>query len=67
MEPRQHKLLAEVLLVLGIAAVIIGLAVYYLASMKLEGTLIIVAGCIMSLLSLPTFMILAILTATKKD
>ncbi len=65
MEPRQYKLLAEILLITGIIFAAIGAACIYFLSENLIGALLMILGCGMSLISLPTFMILMMLTSAK--
>lgn len=62
MEPRQYKLLSEILLGLGALCAAIGVALLYLLDDNLPGALCLIAGCAMALISLPTFMILTLIT-----
>ena len=62
MEPRQYKLLAEILMVVGLILAIIGLAVIYGLHENTAGAVIMIAGSGMLLISLPTFMILTALS-----
>ncbi len=66
MEPRQYKLLAEILLVVGIALATIGLAIQYLTDIETVGPVLLIIGCASALLALPTFMILTLITVSKK-
>jgi hypothetical protein len=66
MEPRQYKLLAEILLVVGIALAALGLAVHYLTDIETIGPVLLILGCASALLALPTFMVLTLLTVSKK-
>ncbi len=67
MEPRKYKQLSEVLLAVGIALAAIGVAMILGLDMRLEGALVLILGAGMSLISLPTFIILMILTVNKKE
>ena len=65
MEPRNLKLLAEILLVVGCILTALGVAVIYVMHEDLIGALVMILGCGMALISLPTFMILTMLTSVN--
>jgi hypothetical protein len=62
MEPRHYRMLAIVLLVLGAILSGLGLVFIYALQMNMAGAIMLVFGCAMALISLPTFMILMLLT-----
>jgi len=62
MEPRHYRILAIVLLVLGAVLSGLGLVLIYALQMNMAGAIMLVFGCAMALISLPTFMILMLLT-----
>ncbi len=63
MEPRQYRQLAIALLVLGAILSGLGLLFIYYLQMNTAGAVMLIFGCAMALLSLPTFMILMLLTS----
>ena len=66
MEPREYKRLAEILLAIGVVLAVLGLVFIYVAEMGTAGAIILILGCACALLSLPTFMILTIITNYRK-
>ena len=65
MEPRQYKTLSEVLLVIGIIVASIGVAMLCTMDDNTPGAIVLIIGCGMALISLPTFMILMMLTSAN--
>lgn len=65
MEPRNLKLLAEIMLVVGCILTALGVALTYVMDDNLIGALLMIFGCGMALISLPTFMILMMLTSVN--
>ena len=65
MEPRHYKLLAEILLVIGIIVAAIGAVLIFFFSENKIGAIFLIIGCACALVSLPTFMILTLLTSVK--
>ncbi|MBE6527736.1 MAG: hypothetical protein E7Z64_00995 [Thermoplasmata archaeon] len=65
MQPRQYKLLSEILLVIGSIVVISGACVLYFLSETMTGALLLIIGCGLVLISLPTFMILTLLAGAR--
>ena len=65
MEPRQYKNLAVVLLTVGIIAAAIGLAIRIFTG-DIIGVILLIFGAASALVSLPTFMVLMMLTESKE-
>ncbi len=63
MEPRQYKTLSEVLLGIGAIVAAIGVAMLCVMDDNTPGALVLIVGCALALVSLPTFMILSMLTS----
>ena len=63
MEPRQYKKLSVILLVVGAIVAAIGVAMLCVMSDNTPGALVLIIGCALALVSLPTFMILMMLTS----
>ena len=63
MEPRHYRILSIILLVVGALLSGLGLIFIYALQMNMAGAIMLVFGCAMALISLPTFMILMLLTA----
>lgn len=66
MEPRQYKLLAEVMMLAGIIAAFFGVVLMYGLSMNTAGAVALIIGCALCLISLPAFIILMMITASKE-
>jgi len=62
MEPRHHKLLAEILLSVGVILCLIGLLLIYVLNMNLAGSVVLIIGAASALIAMPTFFLLMILT-----
>jgi hypothetical protein len=63
MEPRHYRQLAIALLVVGAILSGLGLLFIYYFHMNTEGAVMLIFGCAMALLSLPTFMVLMLFTS----
>jgi len=65
MEPRQYKNLAVALLAIGILMAASGLAIHLFLH-SFVGVLLMIIGASSALISLPTFMVLMMLTDSKE-
>ncbi len=61
MQPGQYKQLSVVLLVMGVILACLGLAAIYILDAGTVGAVLLLIGCALALMSLPTFMILTLL------
>jgi hypothetical protein len=66
MEPRQYKLLSEIFLAIGVVLAAIGIATIYLYNESTIGAIFLIVGCGCALISLPTFMILTMVTLYRE-
>lgn len=62
MEPREFKLMAEIMMVAGVLLALLGLGLIYGLDMRTEGAIPLIIGSALALLSLPVFMVLMILS-----
>lgn len=62
MEPRQHKKLSEILFVIGGICAVIGLALIFGFDMRTAGAVVLIIGCALFLIALPTFLLLMMYT-----
>ena len=67
MEPRHHKLLAEIMLSAGIVLVCAGLILIFALSMNLAGAILMIIGIASGALSIPTFKLLMMMTEAREE
>ena len=65
MEPRQYLRLSEILLVVGILCAVAGIALIYSLSENTLGAIVLIIGCALALVSLPTFIVISVLSSAK--
>jgi hypothetical protein len=65
MEPRQHKKLAEILFVIGGICGVAGLVLIFGLNMRPAGAVLLIIASAAVLVSLPTFMLLSMYTASR--
>jgi len=63
MEPRHYKTAAEIVLAIGVVLSAIGVVCLITMDSNTVGLILLITGCAMALVSLPTFMILMMLTS----
>jgi len=67
MEPRQHKKLAEILFAIGGICAVIGLVLIFGFDMRAAGAAVLIVGCALFLISLPTFLLLMMYTTAYQQ
>ncbi len=65
MEPRRIKQMSEVLLAVGILLAVIGAVLMFYIEGDTFGIWMLLAGSVMALISLPTFMLLSMYSMSK--